>query len=259
MKPPLLSRSKSVTSSIQNNSSLHRLTSMKTIGLIGGMSWESSAEYYRLANLLVKERLGGHTNAKSLMLTVNFAEIEALQREQDWARMATEMQSAARQLEAGGADCVVLCTNTMHKVADEIQASVSIPLLHIADATAKAVKAMGMATVGLLGTRFTMEDGFYHRYVQTKHALQIKTPNSDERALIHKVIYDELCQGLLREETKAKFRRIMQRLVQEGAEGIILGCTELGLLLKQGDAPVPLFDSTRLHVRAAVDYVTADC
>jgi aspartate racemase len=232
---------------------------MKTIGLIGGMSWESSAEYYRLTNLLAKERLGGHANAKSLMLTVNFAEIEALQRKQDWARMAAEMQTAARNLEAGGADCIVLCTNTMHKVADQIQAAASIPLVHIADATAKAVKAMGMATVGLLGTRFTMEDGFYHRYMHAKHALQIKTPGSDERGFTHKAIYDELCQGLLRQETKARFRGIMRKLAQEGVEGIILGCTELALLLKQEDAPVPLFDSTRLHVRAAVDFAMSDC
>ena len=232
---------------------------MKTIGLIGGMSWESSAEYYRLINLLVRERLGGHANARSLMLTVNFAEIETLQRQQDWARMAAEMQTAARSLEAGGAHCIVLCTNTMHKVADEIQAAVSIPLLHIADATAKAVKAMGIATVGLLGTRFTMEDGFYHHHMQAKHALQIKIPGSDERHFTHKAIYDELCHGLLREETRARFRGIIRKLAQEGAEGIILGCTELGLLLKPEDTPVPLFDSTRLHVLAAVDFAMSDC
>lgn len=231
---------------------------MKTIGLIGGMSWESSAEYYRLTNLLAKEHLEGHANAKSLMLTVNFAEIEALQREQDWDRMAAEMQTAARRLEAGGADCIILCTNTMHKVADEIQAVVSIPLLHIADATAQTVKAMGIGTVGLMGTRFTMEDGFYHHYLESKHGLQIKTPGSDDCGLIDRGIYDELCQGFLREETKVEVRRIMRQLAQEGAEGIILGCTELGLRLKQEDAPVPLFDSTRLHVRAAVDFVMSD-
>lgn len=232
---------------------------MKTIGLIGGMSWESSAEYYRLTNLLTKERLGGHTNAKSLMLTVNFAEIEGWQREQDWTRMAIAMQTAARHLEAGGADCILLCTNTMHKVADEAQAAVSIPLLHIADATAKAVKEMRLATIGLLGTRFTMEDGFYHRHMQTKHAVEIKTPSSDEREFIHKAIYDELCQGFLREETKVRCRSIMQKLAQEGVEGVILGCTELGLLLKEEDATVPLFDSMHLHVQAAVDFATSDC
>ncbi|HXX17750.1 MAG TPA: aspartate/glutamate racemase family protein [Candidatus Eremiobacteraceae bacterium] len=232
---------------------------MKTIGLIGGMSWESSAEYYRLINLLVRERLGGHANARSLMLTVNFAEIEALQREQNWASMAAKMQTAARNLEAGGADCIVLSTNTMHKVADETQAAVSVPLLHIADATAKSVKALGMSTVGLLGTRFTMEDSFYHRHVQVKHALAIKTPGSGEREFTHRAIYEELCQGLLRETTRARFRAIMQELAQEGAEGIILGCTELGLLLKQEDAPVPLFDSTRLHALAAVDFAMSNC
>jgi aspartate racemase len=232
---------------------------MKTIGLIGGMSWESSAEYYRLINLMAKERLGGHANAKSLMLTVNFADIEALQRRQDWDRMAKEMQTAARSLEAGGADCIVLCTNTMHKIADETQRVVSIPLLHIADATAKAVKAMGMETVGLLGTRFTMEEGFYRRHLQVKHALHIKTPGADEREFTHKAIYDELCQGLLREETRARFRGIMAKLAQGGAEGIILGCTELGLLLQQEDATVQLFDSTRVHAGAAVDFAFSNC
>ena len=231
---------------------------MKTIGLIGGMSWESSAEYYRLTNLLAKERVGGHANAKSLMLTVNFAEIEALQRAQDWDRMGADMQAAAHKLEAGGADCIVLCTNTMHKVADGIRAAVSIPLLHIADATANAAKQRRMSTVGLMGTRFTMEDGFYHHHMQANHGLQIKTPHFDDRELIHKAIYDELCQGLLREESRDEFRRIMRQLAQEGAEGIILGCTELSLLLKQEDAPVPLLDSTRLHVRAAVDFAMSD-
>jgi len=186
---------------------------MKTIGLIGGMSWESSAQYYRLINLIVKERSGGHANARSLMLTVNFAEIEALQREQDWKRMASEMAVAACQLQSGGADCILLCTNTMHKVADVVQLAVSIPLLHIADATALAMKQRGVSAPGLLGTRFTMEDGFYQDHLQTSDALRIKIPEPRDREFVHRAIYEELCQGVLKEETRAEFRRAIQRLV----------------------------------------------
>ncbi len=230
---------------------------MKTIGFIGGMSWESSAEYYKLANRLVKERLGGQANARSLMLTVNFAEIERLQQEGDWTQLGKEMAAAARQLQAGGADFIVLCTNTMHKLAPEIAAAVSIPLLHIADATAMAIKAQGMSTLGLLGTRFTMEESFYRDRLQDAHHLHVETPNPTEREFVHRAIYDELCQGILREETLAGFRAILQGLVLRGAQGVILGCTELGLLIKTPDCPVPLFDTTELHVRAAVDYALA--
>jgi len=232
---------------------------MKTIGLIGGMSWESSAEYYRLINLLVKKRLGGHANAKSLMLTVNFAEIEAWQREQNWENLASEMASAARKLQSGGADCILLCTNTMHKVADTIQSAVSIPLLHIADATALAVRGARITVPGLLGTRFTMEDGFYQDHFRASHALQVMTPPlQEDREFVHRAIYEELCQGILKEETRDEFCRIIQRLIQGGADGIILGCTELGLLLRAEDATVPVLDSTEIHVRAAVDYAMSD-
>lgn len=231
---------------------------MKTIGLIGGMSWESSAEYYRLINLLVKERLGGHANARSLMLTVNFAEIEVLQREQNWARLASGMAVAACQLQSGGADCILLCTNTMHKVADAIESAVSIPLLHIADATALAMKQRGVSAPGLLGTRFTMEDGFYQARLRESHAFEIQTPDPRDREFVHRAIYEELCRGVLKEETRAEFRRVIQRLVQGGADGIILGCTELGLLVRAEDATVPIFDTTEIHARAAVDYVKAD-
>ncbi len=231
---------------------------MKTIGLIGGMSWESSAEYYRLLNLLVRERLGGHANAQSLLLTVNFAEIERLQREQDWDELARKMVTAARNLQDGGADFILLCTNTMHKVAPQIQSAVSTPLLHIADPTAAAIKAQGLTTVGLLGTRFTMEDDFYRLPFETKHSLRVETPGSTDREFVHSAIYEELCQGVLREETRREFRKVIGGLVQQGAQGIILGCTELGLLLRAEDSPVPIFDTTRLHVRAAVDYAMTD-
>lgn len=231
---------------------------MRTIGLIGGMSWESSAEYYRLINIMVKERLGGQANARSLMLTVNFSEIEALQREQSWNRMAGEMEVAGRQLQAGGADCIVLCTNTMHKVAGAIQSVVSIPLIHIADATALAIKSMRLTTVGLLGTRFTMEDGFYKHRLQANYALQTMIPESRDREFVHQSIYKELCQGILKEETRAEFRSVMRRLEERGAEGVILGCTELGLLVSAEDATVPIFDTTQIHARAAVNYALTE-
>jgi aspartate racemase len=227
---------------------------MKTIGLIGGMSWESSAQYYRLINLITKERLGGHANARSLMLTVNFAEIEALQREQDWKRMASEMTMAACQLQSGGAECVVLCTNTMHKVAEAIQSAMSIPLLHIADATALAMKQRGVSAPGLLGTRFTMEDGFYQDRLRVSGVFQTKIPAPRDREFVHRAIYEELCQGVLKEETRAEFCRIIARLVRDGADGLILGCTELDLLVQSEDATVPIFDTTEIHARAAVDY-----
>jgi aspartate racemase len=231
---------------------------MKTMGLIGGMSWESSAEYYRLANLLVKERLGGFANAKSLMLTVNFAEIETLQREQNWDQLAREMETAARQLQAGGADFIVLCTNTMHKVAPAIQSATSIPLLHIADPTAKAIKEKGLTTVGLLGTRFTMKEDFYRLRLQVEHGLRVETPSPADQEFVDRAIYEELCHGISRDETRSECRRVLRSVVQQGAQGIILGCTELGLLLRASDSPVPIFDTTELHVRAAVEYALAD-
>jgi aspartate racemase len=227
---------------------------MKTIGLIGGMSWESSAEYYRILNETVKDRLGGLHSAKTLMYSVDFAEIETLQREGRWVEAGQLMVDAAQRLERGGADIVVLCTNTMHKLAGEIQCHVRIPLLHIADATAHKAKAQGMGAVGLLGTRFTMEEDFYKGRLIDKYGLRVLVPSAAEREVVHRVIYDELCLGQIHASSKAAYVRIMAGLVEQGAEGIILGCTEIGLLVHVEDSHVPLFDTTRIHAVAAVDY-----
>jgi aspartate racemase len=227
---------------------------MKTIGLIGGMSWESSAEYYRLINTRARDRIGGHAVPPSLMLTLNFAEIEALQHAQDWQTLGRKMATAAGQLQAGGADIIVLCTNTMHKVAAEIEAAVSIPFLHIADAMGEALVAAGVSRAGLLGTKFSMEDGFYHRHLSEKYGLTVETPSDTDRSFIHEAIYRELCLGVVREETRRHACDIIRRLIAQGANGIILGCTELGMLLMPADSPVPLFDSTRLHAAAALEW-----
>lgn len=227
---------------------------MKTIGLIGGMSWESSLEYYRLINEGVKARLGGLHSAKSVMISVDFAEIEALQHAGRWAEAAQILIEAARGLERAGADCVVICTNTMHKVADQIQASVPLPLIHIADATAEQVKAAGLTRIGLLGTCFTMEEDFYVGRLIEKYSLDVIVPEPIERDDVHRIIYDELCLGLTRAESKARYVEIMAQLIACGAQGIILGCTEIGLLVQQADSRVPLFDTTRLHAEAAVEF-----
>jgi len=227
---------------------------MKTIGLIGGMSWESSAEYYRVVNETVKERLGGLHSARVLMYSVDFAEIEELQIAGRWNEAASVLVDAACRLERGGADLIVLCTNTMHKVADVISAAVRIPFLHIADPTAEAIRAQGIERVGLLGTRFTMEQDFYRERLTAKHGLTAIVPDADDRAFVHRVIYDELCLGEIKEESRLSYRQIMARLVERGAEGIILGCTEITLLVQPGDAEVPLFDTTRLHAVAAVGF-----
>lgn len=227
---------------------------MKTIGLIGGMSWESSLEYYRLINEGVKARLGGLHSAKSVMISVDFAEIEALQHTGRWAEAAQILIEAARGLERAGADCVVICTNTMHKVADAVQASVRVPLIHIADATAEQVKAAGLLRIGLLGTRFTMEEDFYVGRLIEKYGLDVIVPQPIERDDVHRIIYDELCLGLTRAESKARYVEIMAQLIACGAQGIILGCTEIGLLVQQADSRVPLFDTTRLHAEAAVEF-----
>ncbi|NTU66113.1 MAG: aspartate/glutamate racemase family protein [Chloroflexi bacterium] len=225
---------------------------MKTIGLIGGMSWESSAEYYRLINTLVKERLGGFHSAKCVMVSLDFAEIETLQREGRWAESARVLVAAAQNLERAGADLVLLCTNTMHKVADDIQASIQVPFLHIADATAEQIRAQGLTTVGLLGTRFTMEEDFYVGRLTQRHGLQVLIPNLDEREMIHRVIYDELVLGEIKAESKAQYLAAIDHLIERGAQGIILGCTEIGLLIQADDCRVPVFDTTRLHAQAAV-------
>ncbi len=227
---------------------------MKTIGMIGGMSWESSVEYYRIINETIRDRLGGVHSAKSVLVSVDFAEIEALQKQGRWEEATQAMVAAARQVEAGGADCVLICANTMHKMAAEVQASIRIPLLHIIDATAEVVKAAGLHKLGLLGTRYTMEEDFYRGRLIEKHGLQVVTPNADDRTIIHNVIYEELVAGKIDPASKAEYLRIMDGLAQQGVEGIILGCTEIGMLVKQADSPLPLFDTARLHALAAVKY-----
>jgi aspartate racemase len=225
---------------------------MKTIGLIGGMSWESSLEYYRLVNEGVKARLGGLHSARCLMLSVDFAEIETLQRENRWDEAAALLAATARSLEAGGADFLVLCTNTMHKVAGQIQAGVGIPLLHIADATARVVLAAGIRRIGLLGTRFTMEEDFYKGRLSQLFGLEVLVPEPAERDLVHRIIYDELVLGRIEPASRAAYLEIIARLSAGGAEGVILGCTEIGLLVNQSDSRLPLFDTTRIHADAAV-------
>ena len=225
---------------------------MKTIGLIGGMSWESSAEYYRLINQGMKVRLGGHRNARSVMVTVCFDEIKALQHSGQWDELGNRMQQAARQVEAGGADFVVLCTNTMHKVAPAIEAVLNVPFLHIVDPTAHALREAGIERVGLLGTRFTMEQDFYRARMEQHHGIEVVIPDEDDRVLVHDIIYDELCHGIVREESRAIYQRIIGALKAAGAQGVILGCTEISLLIKPEDSVLPTFDTTELHALEAV-------
>jgi len=227
---------------------------MKTIGLIGGMSWESSIEYYRIINETVKERLGGLHSAKSLMYSVDFAEIEVLQHQGRWDDATKILVNAAKNLEKGGADFIILCTNTMHKLADDIQANVKIPFLHIADATARLVKDSDIQNIGLLGTRFTMEEEFYKGRLSQKYGLNVIIPNDQGREIVHRVIYDELVVGKIVQRSKEQYLDIIGQMVSQGAEGVILGCTEIGLLVHQEDSQVPLFDTTRIHAEAAVEY-----
>jgi len=231
---------------------------MKTIGLIGGMSWESSLEYYRIINHLVRAKLGGFHSAKSLMISVDFAEIETLQQQGQWSESADLLALAAQSLERGGADFVILCTNTMHKVAEEIEARITIPFLHIADATAQKIEEAGIHKVGLLGTRFTMEEDFYRSRLNQRYGLEVMIPNASEREIVHRVIYDELVKGEIRQVSKVQYIEIIERLVSAGAEAVILGCTEIGLLVKDKDCHVPVFDTTRIHAEAAVEYALAD-
>lgn len=224
---------------------------MRTIGLIGGMSWESSAEYYRLLNELVRERLGGLHSAKCVLHSVDFAEVEELQVAGEWERAGEILAEAAQGLQAAGADLLLICTNTMHKVAGQVEAAVSVPLLHLADATADAVRARGLSRVGLLGTAFTMEQDFYRDRL-AGHGLEVLTPDAEGRALVHRVIYEELCRGVVRDESRAAYRDVIRQLVAAGAEGVVLGCTEIELLIGEKDSPVPVFPTTRLHAEAAV-------
>jgi aspartate racemase len=227
---------------------------MKTIGLIGGMSWESSLEYYRIINQQVKKRLGGLHSAKSLMFSVDFDEIEKLQHQGNWSEATEIMIDAAKRVEKGGADFVVICTNTMHRMADDVQSSIKIPLLHIADATAEKIKDRGLRKVGLLGTKFTMEQDFYKGRLVINHGLDILVPDERERLIIHEIIYTELCLGKIDQGSKSKFVAIINRLITNGIEAVILGCTEIPLLVHQEDVTVPLFDTTRIHAESAVEY-----
>ncbi len=227
---------------------------MKVIGLIGGMSWESSLEYYRIINEQVKEKLGGLHSAKSLMYSVDFDEIEKLQHTGKWNEATEIMIDAAKRLEKGGAEFIVICTNTMHKMANDVQKNVNIPLLHITDGTAERIKAKSFKKVGLLGTKFTMEQDFYKGRLIEKYGLEVITPNEKDRQIIHDVIYHELCLGEIKADSKNEYLRIISKLHEEGAEAVILGCTEITLLVKQSDTKVTLFDTTRIHAETAVEH-----
>ena len=224
---------------------------MKTIGLLGGMSWQSSAEYYRLLNEAIEARLGGHNNARTLMLSVNFEEIAAAMRADDWDSIARLVSDAARQLQAGGADFVLLCTNTIHKVAAAIEAAISIPFVNLIEATAAAIERQGCRTVALLGTRLTMEQEFYRGRLES-HGLRVLIPDEPFRAILQGVIFEELCHGEIREDSRRDVQLMIDELQRQGAEGVILGCTELSLLIHREHSPLPLFDTTRIHVDAAV-------
>lgn len=226
---------------------------MKTIGLLGGMSWESTLPYYRHINEAVRERLGGLHSARLVLYSLDFHEIEALQRQGDWAAAGTLLADAARHLESAGADFLLLCTNTMHKVADAIEAASALPLLHIADPTAAAIQAAGLQRVGLLGTRFTMEQPFYRQRLEDRHGIQVLVPDEPDRAEVHRVIYEELCRGVVSEASRQAYRQVISRLVARGAQAVILGCTEIGLLVRADDAEVPLFDTCVLHAQAAAE------
>jgi aspartate racemase len=227
---------------------------LKKIGMIGGMSWESSLEYYRLVNELVKEKLGGYHSAKVIMDSLDFAEVELLQHEGRWQEAGKMMADSALTLQTSGADFVVLCTNTMHKCTPEIEAAIQIPFLHIVDPTAEAICKMGIKTIGLLGTRFTMEEDFYKGRLNDKYGLYVIIPSTADQKKIHQVIFQELVLGQINTDSRKAYLDIINNLIQNGAEGIILGCTEIGLLINPDDVHVPVFDTTILHARAAVDF-----
>ena len=229
---------------------------MLTIGMLGGMSWESSAHYYRLANELVRDRLRGHHSARCLLYSVDFADIERMQAAGEWDDAAQVLADAARRVEAAGAALLVLCTNTMHKVADQVADAVGIPVLHIADVTAGEIRRHGLHTVGLLGTAFTMEQDFLRDRLAS-HGLTVLVPGADDRKMIHKVIYDELCLGVVTESSRAAYLKVIDRLIAAGAQGVILGCTEIELLIRQEDTPVLIFPTTQLHITAAVEQAIA--
>jgi len=227
---------------------------MKTIGLIGGMSWESTAIYYRLLNRMARERLGGLHSAQLLLWSFDFAQIEAFQAADDWAAATEAMMGAARRLERGGADGVVICSNTMHKMAGDVQAAVNIPLIHIGDATATAVKEAGAQRPLLLATRYTMEQDFYKGYLRARHGIDVAVPDDDGRAAVHDIIYCELCRGIVSQESKRRYLDVIAQAKADGIDGVIFGCTEVGLLITAGDLDLPAFDTTELHARAALDF-----
>jgi aspartate racemase len=230
---------------------------MKTIGLLGGMSWESTALYYREINQGVKRELGKLHSAHIAMVSVDFQEIEDFQQSGDWNRAGEVLAESAQQLEAAGADFLVICTNTMHKVAPQIEAAIGIPLLHIADATAEAIKEQGIRTIGLLGTKFTMEQDFYAGRLGEKHGLRVLIPEETDREVVHRVIYDELVLGVIRGKSHTELLRIMKQMKTKGAGGIILGCTEIGMLVQQEHTEIPLFDTTVIHAGKAVERALA--
>lgn len=227
---------------------------MKTIGLLGGMSWESTVSYYRIINETVKEKLGGLHSARLVLHSQDFEEIASLQRAGAWDEAAQRLACAAQSLCTAGADFLVICTNTMHVVADSIESAAGIPLFHIVEPTAEEIRRSGLKKVGLLGTRFTMEQDFYKHRLRNRHDLDALVPDEAERDLVHKVIFEELCRGIVRDESRQAYRAIIQRLVDRGAQGIILGCTEIAMLISPGDASVPVFDTTALHARKAAEY-----
>jgi len=227
---------------------------MKTIGLIGGMSWESSAVYYNIINRKVREVLGGFHCAKSVMVTVEFADIQRLQHAEDWKSLEKIMVNAAKQLEAAGADFVILCTNTMHLCSPAIIENISIPFLHIAEATGMKIAEMGLKKVALLGTRFTMEKDFYKTYIFNKFGIEVIIPTENEREIIHNTIYQELVQGVIKDESRITFQKIIENLEKRGAEGVVLGCTEIPSLIKQADVKIPVFDTTEIHAEKAVEW-----
>ncbi|AWI81130.1 aspartate racemase [Parazoarcus communis] len=231
---------------------------MKTIGLIGGMSWESTMPYYRIINETVRDRLGGLHSARIVLISVDFHEIERLQSNGQWDEAGDLMADAARSLELAGADFIVLCTNTMHKVAHAIQSAVAIPMLHIADPTAAAIKRAGFSRVGLLGTRFTMEQDFYRHRLEEQHGIEVLVPNDADRADVHRIIYDELCLGTVLPASRTLYCDIITRLVDRGAEAIILGCTEISLLIRASDVKIPLFDTTAIHACHAAELALGD-
>ncbi len=227
---------------------------MKTIGLIGGLSWESTATYYRRLNELTRDHLGGHHSAKILLHSLDFAEIEQLQVSGGWSVSGDELTRVALGLEHAGADVVLICSNTMHKVVDQVIEAISVPLLHIGEVTGEAIRQRGLTCVGLLGTRYTMEEDFYRFAIESKSAATVQIPDAHEREVVHRVIYEELCQGVIRGDSRATYLQIIAKMIEKGAQGIILGCTEIGLLTDQAEVSVPVFDTTELHVAAAIQF-----